>query len=265
MTEKKIIIAGEEMPPPLRNVMVRSLDLALLQAGAGIKREFENRLKGLIEEVKASPIPIILFIDEAHTMIGAGGQAGQNDAANLLKPALARGELRTIAATTWSEYKKFFEKDRGPGAAFPGGQGGRAHRNPMRGNVAGDTSASTNTIRSAFSDEGLVAAVMFYTTRLNPATGVIQTGFSDVNSWYNSMVLTLRKNASHGLRVLVELHVEQGNRRRANFRTVRDILRHRYRVRSVQPETRIWNFRYGSTTPLRRQRRLGSPVQQDLE
>jgi type VI secretion system protein VasG len=95
----------------LRNVTVRTLDLALLQAGAGIKGEFENRLKGLIEEVKASPIPIILFIDEAHTMIGAGGQAGQGDAANLLKPALARGELRTIAATTWSEYKKYFEKD----------------------------------------------------------------------------------------------------------------------------------------------------------
>src|SRR5206468_5290060 len=82
-----------------------------LQAGAGIKGEFENRLKGLIEEVKNSPTPIVLFIDEAHTMIGAGGQAGQNDAANLLKPALARGELRTIAATTWSEYKKYFEKD----------------------------------------------------------------------------------------------------------------------------------------------------------
>ena len=95
----------------LRNVTVRTLDLALLQAGAGIKGEFENRLKGLIEEVKNSPTPIILFIDEAHTMIGAGGQAGQNDAANLLKPALARGELRTIAATTWSEYKKYFEKD----------------------------------------------------------------------------------------------------------------------------------------------------------
>ena len=83
----------------------------MLQAGAGVKGEFENRLKGLIQEVKASPSAIILFIDEAHTMIGAGGQAGQNDAANLLKPALARGELRTIAATTWSEYKKYFEKD----------------------------------------------------------------------------------------------------------------------------------------------------------
>ncbi|HLV85428.1 MAG TPA: type VI secretion system ATPase TssH [Candidatus Sulfotelmatobacter sp.] len=104
-------VAHGDVPPPLRNVIVRTLDLALLQAGAGIKGEFENRLKGLIEEVKASPIPIILFIDEAHTMIGAGGQAGQGDAANLLKPALARGELRTIAATTWSEYKKYFEKD----------------------------------------------------------------------------------------------------------------------------------------------------------
>ena len=104
-------VAQGDVPPPLRKVTVRTLDLALLQAGAGIKGEFENRLKGLIEEVKASPLPIILFIDEAHTMIGAGGQAGQGDAANLLKPALARGELRTIAATTWSEYKKYFEKD----------------------------------------------------------------------------------------------------------------------------------------------------------
>lgn len=104
-------IAQGDVPPSLKNVHVHTLDLALLQAGAGIKGEFENRLKGLIEEVKSSPVPIILFIDEAHTMIGAGGQAGQNDAANLLKPALARGELRTIAATTWSEYKKFFEKD----------------------------------------------------------------------------------------------------------------------------------------------------------
>ncbi|MBM3784861.1 MAG: type VI secretion system ATPase TssH [Acidobacteria bacterium] len=104
-------IAQGDVPPPLKTVELHSLDLALLQAGAGIKGEFENRLKGLIEEVKSSPKPIILFIDEAHTMIGAGGQAGQNDAANLLKPALARGELRTIAATTWSEFKKYFEKD----------------------------------------------------------------------------------------------------------------------------------------------------------
>src|SRR5438105_4712527 len=104
-------IANGDVPSVLRNVTLRTLDLALLQAGAGVKGEFENRLKGLIEEVKNAPAPIILFIDEAHTMIGAGGAAGQNDAANLLKPALARGELRTIAATTWAEYKKFFEKD----------------------------------------------------------------------------------------------------------------------------------------------------------
>ncbi|HXB27833.1 MAG TPA: type VI secretion system ATPase TssH [Gemmatimonadaceae bacterium] len=104
-------IASGDVPPPLKGVTLRTLDLALLQAGAGVKGEFENRLKGLIEEVKNSESPIILFIDEAHTMIGAGGQAGQNDAANLLKPALARGELRTIGATTWSEYKKYFEKD----------------------------------------------------------------------------------------------------------------------------------------------------------
>ncbi|CAB3913877.1 type VI secretion system ATPase TssH [Achromobacter ruhlandii] len=104
------IVAGD-VPPALAGVALRTLDMGLLQAGASVKGEFENRLKGVIDEVKQSPTPIILFIDEAHTMIGAGGQAGQNDAANLLKPALARGELRTIAATTWSEYKKYFEKD----------------------------------------------------------------------------------------------------------------------------------------------------------
>ncbi len=104
------VVEGD-VPPPLLNVAIHTLDLGLLQAGAGIKGEFENRLKSVIQEVKASPIPIILFIDEAHTLIGAGGSAGSGDAANLLKPALARGELRTIAATTWSEYKKYFEKD----------------------------------------------------------------------------------------------------------------------------------------------------------
>jgi type VI secretion system protein VasG len=104
-------IAQGDVPAVLKNVVLRTLDLGLLQAGAGVKGEFENRLKQVIAEVKASPVPIVLFIDEAHTMIGAGGQAGQSDAANLLKPALARGELRTIAATTWAEYKKYFEKD----------------------------------------------------------------------------------------------------------------------------------------------------------
>jgi type VI secretion system protein VasG len=104
-------IAAEDVPAPLRGVALHVLDMGLLQAGASVKGEFENRLKNVIDEVRKSPHPIILFIDEAHTIIGAGGQAGQNDAANLLKPALARGELRTIAATTWSEYKKYFEKD----------------------------------------------------------------------------------------------------------------------------------------------------------
>jgi type VI secretion system protein VasG len=104
------VVAGD-VPPPLRGVEIHTLDLGLLQAGAGVKGEFDNRLRSVIDEVKNSPVPIILFIDEAHTLIGAGGAAGQQDAANLLKPALARGELRTIAATTWSEYKKYFEKD----------------------------------------------------------------------------------------------------------------------------------------------------------
>jgi type VI secretion system protein VasG len=104
-------VAAADVPDSLKNVAVKSLDMALLQAGAGMKGEFENRLKSVIKEVQSSSQPIILFIDEAHTIIGAGGQAGQGDAANLLKPALARGELRTIAATTWAEYKKYFERD----------------------------------------------------------------------------------------------------------------------------------------------------------
>lgn len=104
-------IANNEVPSIIAGVQIHSLDLGLLQAGASVKGEFENRLKDVINEVKSSEVPIIVFIDEAHTLIGAGGAEGQNDAANLLKPALARGEFRTIAATTWEEYKKYFEKD----------------------------------------------------------------------------------------------------------------------------------------------------------
>ncbi|SCC58206.1 type VI secretion system ATPase TssH [Kosakonia oryziphila] len=104
-------IAGGNVPEPLKPVILRTLDLGLLQAGAGVKGEFEQRLKNVIDAVQQSPTPILLFIDEAHTIIGAGNQAGGADAANLLKPALARGELRTIAATTWSEYKQYFERD----------------------------------------------------------------------------------------------------------------------------------------------------------
>src|SRR6476661_2556255 len=104
-------IAKGDVPPALKEVSLLSLDIGLLQAGASMKGEFENRLRQVIDEVQASPKPIILFIDEAHTLIGAGGAAGTGDAANLLKPALARGTLRTVAATTWAEYKKYFEKD----------------------------------------------------------------------------------------------------------------------------------------------------------
>jgi len=104
-------IVNNQVPDALKNVHLHVLDMGLLQAGASVKGEFENRLKQVIQEVQSSSCQIILFIDEAHTLIGAGGQAGQNDAANLLKPALARGELRTIAATTWTEYKQYFEKD----------------------------------------------------------------------------------------------------------------------------------------------------------
>lgn len=104
-------IAAGDVPDHLKNVDLWGLDLGLLQAGASVKGEFEKRLKNVIDAIKNSSKPTILFIDEAHTLIGAGGSAGQNDAANLLKPALARGELRTLAATTWSEYRKYFEKD----------------------------------------------------------------------------------------------------------------------------------------------------------
>ncbi|WP_395490815.1 type VI secretion system ATPase TssH [Cedecea davisae] len=104
-------IAEGNVPESLKSVSLRTLDLGLLQAGAGVKGEFEQRLKNVIDAVQQSPTPVLLFIDEAHTIIGAGNQAGGADAANLLKPALARGELRTIAATTWSEYKQYFERD----------------------------------------------------------------------------------------------------------------------------------------------------------
>jgi type VI secretion system protein VasG len=154
-------VALGDVPEVLKKVSVRTLDLALLQAGAGVKGEFENRLKSLIAEVKASPIPIILFIDEAHTMIGAGGQAGQNDAANLLKPALARGELRTIAATTWSEYKKYFEKDPALARRFQVVKVEEPSEEQCRVMLRGvvDTLERHHNVRIL--DEGLAAAVKF--------------------------------------------------------------------------------------------------------
>ena len=121
-------IASGDVPPPLRGVKLYALDVGLMQAGASMKGEFEQRLRSVIDEVQASPTPIILFIDEAHTLIGAGGAAGTGDAANLLKPALARGTLRTIAATTWAEYRQYFEKDPGADAALPADPHRRARR-----------------------------------------------------------------------------------------------------------------------------------------
>jgi type VI secretion system protein VasG len=152
-------VAHGDVPPPLRNVSLRGLDLALLQAGAGVKGEFENRLKGLVEEVKRSETPIILFIDEAHTMIGAGGQAGQNDAANLLKPALARGELRTIAATTWSEYKKYFEKDAALARRFQPVKVDEPSEEQCMLMLRGVASSLENHHNVRILDEGLAAAV----------------------------------------------------------------------------------------------------------
>jgi type VI secretion system protein VasG len=154
-------VAQGDVPPVLRTVVVRTLDLALLQAGAGVKGEFENRLKGLIEEVKRSETPIILFIDEAHTMIGAGGQAGQNDAANLLKPALARGELRTIAATTWSEYKKYFEKDPALARRFQPVKVGEPSEEQCMLMLRGVVSSLENHHKVRILDEGVAAAVRF--------------------------------------------------------------------------------------------------------
>jgi len=154
-----IRLANGDVPPVLRNVTIRGLDLALLQAGAGVKGEFENRLKGLINEVKSSPTPIILFIDEAHTMIGAGGQAGQGDAANLLKPALARGELRTIAATTWSEYKKYFEKDAALARRFQPVKVEEPSEEQCRIMLRGVVSSLENHHNVRILDEGLAAAV----------------------------------------------------------------------------------------------------------
>ena len=119
-------IAAGDVPQPLRNIELWLLDIGMLQAGAGMKGEFEARLQALINEVQSSPTPIVLFIDEIHTLIGAGGQQGTGDAANLLKPALARGQLRTIGATTWAEYSKYIRKRSGADPPFPDGASPRA-------------------------------------------------------------------------------------------------------------------------------------------
>ncbi len=152
-------IASGDVPPPLQGVSLRALDIGLLQAGASMKGEFENRLRQVIDEVQASPKPIILFIDEAHTLIGAGGAAGTGDAANLLKPALARGKLRTIAATTWAEYKKHIEKDPALTRRFQVVQVGEPDEAKALLMMRGTASALEKHHRVLVLDEALEAAV----------------------------------------------------------------------------------------------------------
>ena len=152
-------IASGDVPPPLKGVSLRSLDIGLLQAGASMKGEFENRLRQVIDEVQSSPHPIILFIDEAHTLIGAGGAAGTGDAANLLKPALARGKLRTIAATTWAEYKKHIEKDPALTRRFQVVQVGEPDETKALLMMRGTASALEKHHRVLVLDEALEAAV----------------------------------------------------------------------------------------------------------
>jgi type VI secretion system protein VasG len=152
-------VAAGDVPPPLKDVSVYTLDIGLLQAGASMKGEFENRLRQVIDEVQASPKPIILFVDEAHTLIGAGGSAGTGDAANLLKPALARGTLRTIAATTWAEYKKYIEKDPALTRRFQVVQVGEPSEEKAVTMLRGIASALEKHHRVQLLDEALEAAV----------------------------------------------------------------------------------------------------------
>ncbi|MBL0392823.1 type VI secretion system ATPase TssH [Ramlibacter monticola] len=152
-------LARGDVPPQLKDVALHVLDLGLLQAGASMKGEFENRLRSVIDEVQASARPIILFIDEAHTLMGAGGAAGTGDAANLLKPALARGKLRTIAATTWAEYKKHIEKDPALTRRFQVVQVGEPGEDKAVGMLRGVASVLEQHHRVALLDEAITAAV----------------------------------------------------------------------------------------------------------
>ncbi|PWG63266.1 type VI secretion system ATPase TssH [Sediminicurvatus halobius] len=152
-------IATGDVPPPLREVSLRALDVGLLQAGASVKGEFENRLRQVIDEVQGSERPIILFIDEAHTLIGAGGAAGTGDAANLLKPALARGTLRTIGATTWTEYKKYIEKDPALSRRFQAVQVQEPDEERAAAMIRSMASALEQHHRVQLRDEALTAAV----------------------------------------------------------------------------------------------------------
>src|SRR5580698_675993 len=154
-------IVANDVPPALRGVRLCVLDVGLMQAGASMKGEFEQRLRSVIDEVQSSPTPIILFIDEAHTLIGAGGQAGTGDAANLLKPALARGTLRTIAATTWAEYRQYFEKDPALTRRFQAIQIGEPDVNKATIMLRGLTGPMEKHHKVRISDAAIVSAVQF--------------------------------------------------------------------------------------------------------
>src|SRR5579863_9628453 len=154
-------IASGDVPPPLRGVKLCALDVGLMQAGASMKGEFEQRLRSVIDEVQSSPTPVILFIDEAHTLIGAGGAAGTGDAANLLKPALARGTLRTVAATTWSEYRQYFEKDPALTRRFQPIQIGEPNVAKAAVMLRGLTGPMETHHKVRIADEAIVAAVNF--------------------------------------------------------------------------------------------------------
>ena len=207
-------IASGDVPPPLQDVTLRVLDVGLLQAGASMKGEFENRLRQVIDEVQSSPKPIILFIDEAHTLIGAGGAAGTGDAANLLKPALARGKLRTIAATTWAEYKKHIEKDPALTRRFQVVQIGEPSEEKTLLMMRGMASTMEQHHRAQILDEALEAAVKL-SHRYIPARQLPDKAVSLLDTASARVAISLHA---------VPAEVEDSRRRIDGFKTELEII-----------------------------------------
>ncbi len=207
-------IASGDVPPPLKEVTLRVLDVGLLQAGASMKGEFENRLRQVIDEVQSSPKPIILFIDEAHTLVGAGGAAGTGDAANLLKPALARGKLRTIAATTWAEYKKHIEKDPALTRRFQVVQVGEPSEEKTILMMRGMASTMEQHHRVQILDEALEAAVKL-SHRYIPARQLPDKAVSLLDTASARVAISLHA---------VPAEVEDSRRRIEGFKTELEII-----------------------------------------
>ena len=207
-------IASGDVPPPLQDVTLRVLDVGLLQAGASMKGEFENRLRQVIDEVQSSPKPIILFIDEAHTLVGAGGAAGTGDAANLLKPALARGKLRTIAATTWAEYKKHIEKDPALTRRFQVVQVGEPSEEKTLLMMRGMVSTMERHHRVQILDEALEAAVKL-SHRYIPARQLPDKAVSLLDTASARVAISLHA---------VPAEVEDSRRRIEGFKTELEII-----------------------------------------